>query len=146
MASPKTIARLEAQIQRRVAHCLTFELSDPRVGFMTVTRVKLSNDLSTAKIFYSVLGDESAERMAGDVLESAQGFVREKVARILRTRTVPSLVWVFDDSVREAARMDNVIREARERDRAIRGEAEPPDELDAEEPRPGDPLADDSED
>ena len=60
MASPKTIARLEAQILRRIAHCLQFELSDPRAGFITVTRVELSKDINTARVSYSVLGGEGA--------------------------------------------------------------------------------------
>lgn len=131
MASPKTIARLEARIQRRVAHCLQFELADPRAGFLTVTRVELSRDLGTAKVFYSVLGDDGDERLAAQVLEQARGFVQRQVARVLETRTVPRIAWEFDPSVREAARLDALIRQARERDEAIRnesGDEEPPEE------------------
>lgn len=122
MANPKTIARLEAQIQRRAAHCLQFELSDPRAVFVTITRVELSRDLAHAKVHYSVLGDEADRAKAEHMLERAGGFIQRQVAGVLRTRTVPRLRWVYDDSIAEAARMDQVIREARERDRRIRGE------------------------
>jgi ribosome-binding factor A len=122
MASPKTIARLEAQIQRRVAHCLQFELADPRAGFITVTRVELSRDISGAKVFYSVLGEAGDERMAAMMLEQASSFVQRQVASVLRTRTVPRLTWYFDASVRDAARIDLLIREARARDHEIGGD------------------------
>ncbi len=130
MASPKTVARLEAQIQRRVAHCLQFEVADPRAGFVTVTRVELSKDLQNAKVFYSVLGEDEELRSTARMLDQACGFVQRQVAGILRTRTVPRLSWHFDESIREAARLDRLIREARERDRRIaeeggeRGESE----------------------
>lgn len=124
MASPRTIARLEAQIQRRVAHCLQFELADPRASFITVTGVELSKDLAHAKVFYSVLGEASERSKVDHLLERASGFVQRKLGGVLRTRTVPRLRWVYDESVAEAARMDQLIREARERDRRIRGEAQ----------------------
>ena len=126
MASPKTIARLEAQILRRIAHCLQFELSDPRAGFITVTRVELSKDIATAKVCYSVLGGDGDERLAGAMLERASGFVQRQVAGVLRTRTVPRLTWSFDETIREAARMDLLIKEARERDRQISGSEDGP--------------------
>lgn len=128
MASPKTIARLEAQILRRIAHCLQFELSDPRAGFITVTRVELSKDISAANVCYSVLGSDGDERLAAIMLERASGFVQRQVASILRTRIVPRLNWSFDPTIREAARIDLLIREARERDRQI----SPNEDLDPE--------------
>lgn len=140
MASPKTIARLEGQIQRRVAHCLQFELADPRAGFITVTRVELATDLATARVFYSVLGEDVEERKSQAMLEEAGGFIRRQVASILRTRTVPQLLWKFDDSIREAARLDALIQDARRRDRNISSD---PEEDDApEDASPGEGGAD----
>ena len=122
MANPKTVARLQAQIQRRVAHCLQFELADPRAGFLTVTRVELTQDLASAKIFYSVLGEDVDVRLSQKMLEQANGFIQRQVAGILRTRTVPRLSWEFDESIREAARLGQLIQDARERDREIGGD------------------------
>lgn len=119
MANPRTIARLEAQIRRRAAYCLQFEVADPRASFITITRVELSKDLLNGKIFYSVLGDESERTRVAHMLEGAAGFIQRQVARVLETRSVPHLRWVYDDSLAEASRLDQLIREARERDQEI---------------------------
>jgi ribosome-binding factor A len=140
MANPRTVARLEAQIQRRAAHCLQFELSDPRAGFVTITRVELTSDLSSAKIHYSVLGDEAEKRRTAEMLEHAAGFVQRQVAGILHLRRTPHMRWYYDDSLVEAARLDTLIKEARARDRSINPEVDreaPPEPLDV--PEPGSP-------
>lgn len=123
MASPKTIARLEARIQRRAAHCLQFEVADPRSNFITITRVELSKDVSSAKIHYSVFGGESERSKAEHMLEQAAGFIQRQVARVLDTRTVPRMSWVYDSTIEDAANMDQLIRDARARDRRLREEA-----------------------
>ncbi|MEM8712977.1 MAG: 30S ribosome-binding factor RbfA [Planctomycetota bacterium] len=122
MANPRTIARLEAQIQRRLAHCLQFELADPRASFITLVRVELNSDLSLAKAYYSVLGSDSDRSKSEHMLEHANGFIRRQMASILRTKTVPQLKWVYDDSVASAEAMEDLIASARQRDAEIRGE------------------------
>ena len=119
MANPRTIARLQERIKERAAYCLQFEVNDPRASFITLTRVQLSADFSFAKIFYSVLGDATDKSRAEHMLKSAAGFIQRQVARVLETRRVPHMHWIFDGSTEQAADMDRLIREARERDRAI---------------------------
>ena len=80
MANPRTIARLEARILERAAVCLQSEVSDPRASFITVTRVKLSPDLSSGRIYYSVLGTEGDKSKAEHMLESAAGFLQRQIA------------------------------------------------------------------
>jgi ribosome-binding factor A len=136
MTNPKTIARLETQILRRAAHCLLFELSDPRASFITITRVELAPDITSGKIFYSVLDSEErskAERMMKD----AAGFIQRQVASVLKTRTMPHLRWVYDESIAKAQHVDEVISAALRRDAGIRGEQPGPndgDEAASEEP------------
>lgn len=120
MASPKTIGRLQAQIHRRIAHCLQFELADPRASFVTVTKVELSKDLARAKISYSVLGSDADRSKTEHMLAGATGFVRRQLGRVLETRTIPALVWNYDPSAADAANLTRVINEARRRDEAIR--------------------------
>lgn len=134
MANPRTIARLEARILERAAYCVEFELRDPRAGMVTITRVELSSDLSSGKIFYSVLGTEAEKSKAAHMLDSAAGFIQRKVARVLEMRRIPHLRWVYDKSIEEAARMDDVISSAIERDQDIQaeGKAPPPEEDDWE--------------
>jgi len=124
VANPRTIARLEARIHERAAYCLQFEINDPRAGFITITRVELSHDLSSGKIHYSVLGDEGDKSRAAHMLASAAGYIQRQVSGVLSMRRMPRLVWHFDDSVEKAASLDQLIREARERDRAINPNAE----------------------
>lgn len=126
MANPRTIARLEARILERAAHCVAFELNDPRAGMVTVTRVELSSDLTSGKIFYSVLGSAADKSKAAHMLVSAAGFIQRKVARVLDLRRVPHLRWVFDESIEAAARLDDRIRSALERDRRIQAEGQAP--------------------
>jgi ribosome-binding factor A len=124
MANPRTIARLQARIHERAAYCLQFEISDPRAGFITITHVELSSDVSVGKIHYSVLGGESEKSKAAHMLASAAGYIQRQIARVLEMRRIPRLVWVYDDSVEKAADLDLLIREARERDRKINPHAD----------------------
>lgn len=134
MAHPRTIARLEARIQQRAAHCLEFEISDPRAEFITITKVELATDMSSGKIFYSLLGTESDRNKVARMLKDAGGYIQRKVASVLRVRRMPRLSWHYDDSIEYAAEMDEKISAALKRDRRIQvagvdeGEDADPDE------------------
>lgn len=132
MANPRTIARLEAAIQRRVAYCLQHELADPRAEFITVVRVELNSDLSIAKVYYSVLGDQSDRSKVAHMLEHATGFIRKQLGRVLETKTIPELRFAPDDTMSEADRMDDVISDALKRDREIRESSDEGDETGVE--------------
>lgn len=123
MANPRTVARLEARIKERVAHCVEFELADPRSTFITITRVELTNDISQAKVYYSVLGDEADRNKTKRMLESAGGFIQRQVARILATRRTPKLEWRYDDTIEQMIHMDEAVAMALERDREINPKA-----------------------
>jgi ribosome-binding factor A len=119
MSNPKTLARIAARIQERAAHCLAHEIKDPRAGFVTITRVEVSEDLSHARLFYSVLGSEGERSKVEHMLKSASGFVQRQVAGVLAMRRAPRLSWRYDDSIEYQAKVDAAIREAIERDRTI---------------------------
>jgi ribosome-binding factor A len=124
MANPRTIARIEAAIQRRAAHCLQHEISDPRGQFITIVRVELNSDLSVAKLFYSVLGSSSERSQAAQMLEHATGFIRKQVGRVLETRSIPVLRFLEDTTASDAEQMDDMITKALHRDRQIRSQDE----------------------
>ncbi|MEO6708134.1 MAG: 30S ribosome-binding factor RbfA [Planctomycetota bacterium] len=119
MASPRTIAKLEARIHERVAHCIEFEIADPRGGMITLTGVKLSTDLSIAHVRYTVFGGTSERSKAEHMLESAAGFIQRQVGRVLSMRRTPALRFHYDESLEEARRLDELIHEALERDQEI---------------------------
>ena len=119
MANPRTIARLESRILERAAIVLQSEVSDPRASFITVTKVKLSTDLSSGRIYYSVLGSEGDKSKAAHMLETASGFLQRQIALAVQLRRMPHLKWTYDESMERADDMAKLIKEARERDRTI---------------------------
>jgi ribosome-binding factor A len=119
MADSRTIAKLEARIQERAAMILLSEVNDPRASFITVTRVKLSHDLQSGRIYYSVLGTEGDKSKAAHMLESASGFLQRQIGLVLQLRRMPRLTWTYDESMERADEMNKLIREARARDRTI---------------------------
>ena len=124
MANERTMARLCARIQERAAHCLQFELNDPRASFITITRVEITSDLSLATLHWSVLGDEAERTKAAHLLEHANGFIQRQVGSVLSMRRIPRLRWQHDDSLEQAASLDALLKEARQRDRAINPSAD----------------------
>jgi ribosome-binding factor A len=84
-------------------------LSDPRIGFVTVTAVETSPDLRHARVFVSVLGDltQRAETLAG--LDSAHGLLQQSIARELRMKHTPTLQFVFDESIDRGMRISELL-------------------------------------
>ena len=119
MANPRTIAKLEARIHERIAHCIEFEIADPRSGMITLTGVKLSTDLSIANVRYTVLGGAAERSKAEHMLESAAGFIQRQVGRVLSMRRTPALRFHYDESLQEALRLDELIHSALARDQEI---------------------------
>ena len=105
-------ARIAEQIQRELAEIIRLELRDPRVGMVTLTGVEMSRDQSHAKVFFTVLGPESAAAEAGEGLTRASGFLRSSLAHRLSTRTVPELHFEHDESVERGVRLSRLIDEA----------------------------------
>jgi ribosome-binding factor A len=85
------------------------DLKDPRIGFVTVTAVETSTDLSTARVFVSVLGDAGEQDQALDGLHSSRGLLQARVARELRMKRTPTLTFVHDTTAERAARLERLI-------------------------------------
>ena len=106
------IQRIAEQIRAELARLLREETADPRIGLLTLNRVKVAPDLSTALVFWSPLDVEGetdvAEMQAG--LDSAAGFLRGRIGAVLRLRRVPELAFRFDPSVEEGSRVLSLLR------------------------------------
>lgn len=100
-------------IRQVIADALTREVRDPRVGFVTVTGVIVTNDLSHARVMVSIPGDEAEKTRALQGLQSAAGFLRSRAARALTTRTVPELHFELDKGVEHAARIEELLESIR---------------------------------
>lgn len=103
--------RMAEQIRRDLAEIVRDELKDPRMGFLSFSAVKLSRDLGNAVIYCSVMEeDKQAETL--ETLNRATGFLRSKLASRMRSRTVPILKFINDESMTRGAAMETLIRKA----------------------------------
>lgn len=105
--------RLAALIQQTIATALMTELKDPRVGFVTVTGVKVSPDGTHATVRVSVMGSDEDKARALEGLDSARGFLRGHLARNLDLRSAPELHIELDRTLEKAQRIDRLLSEIR---------------------------------
>jgi ribosome-binding factor A len=104
-------------IRQVITDALARDVRDPRVGFVTVTNVVVTNDISHARVLFSVPGDESEKAKAMQGLQSAAGFLRTRAARALTTRTVPELHFELDKGIEHAARIEELLESIRREER-----------------------------
>ena len=105
--------RLGEEIREAVARIIADGLNDPRIGFVTVTRVDLTADLRHARIFVGVLGDAAQRDKTLAGLKQAAGFVRRELGRRIRVRHTPELVFQYDSGLDATDRVAQIIEETR---------------------------------
>jgi ribosome-binding factor A len=103
-------------LRQVITDALAREVRDPRVGFVTVTAVLVSGDLSHARVMVSVPGEEHDKTRALEGLQSAAGFLRSRAARTLTTRSVPQLHFELDRGLQHAARINELLNTVRQED------------------------------
>ena len=91
-------------------------LRDPRVGFITVTGVKVSQDLRVAKVFYSTLGTPEEREATQAGLDAAKGYIRREVTSRVKLRVSPEIFFAYDASVAEGDKIDRLLREVKEKE------------------------------
>jgi ribosome-binding factor A len=104
--------RVADQVQRELANLIQFDVKDPRVGMVTITAVEVSREFENARIYYTVLGDDATRKATEEGLARAAGFLRRELAHRLKLRTTPSLQFLYDKSIDQAARMSELISTA----------------------------------
>ena len=118
MSSPR-VRKVADRIQVIVAEMLERRIKDPRLGFVTVTDVRVTGDTQNATIFYTVMGEEDELTSTAAALESARGLIRSEVGKQLGMRHVPSLAFEFDGVPETARHLDEVLARARAADEAV---------------------------
>lgn len=112
--------RVGELIQQELALLINSELSDPRVGLVTVTGVELTRDLKQAKVFVTRLtsksGDSSGHKELIDALGNASGYLKRLLSRKLDLRTTPALRFIYDDTIEHGLKLSLLIDEARKKD------------------------------
>ena len=124
--------RVAEQLRMDVADILQNDLKDPRLGLVTCTRVDLTSDLRHAKLYVSVLGEQSAKDSSMEALDSATGYVRRRLSQRLGLRVSPEIVFVFDPSIEYSIRLETLIEETKRS--SPDGDAEDEDRGGASEP------------
>ena len=107
--------RMAEQIRREMSELVRDEIKDPRVNWVSFTAVKVSRDLSSAVIYFTVLNDDEREQ-AEEGLNKASGFIRRELGKRIRSRIVPSLRFVYDVSIERGTSMESLIAKARSSD------------------------------
>jgi ribosome-binding factor A len=130
--------RLASEIVRQTSKLVQTELSDPRLGFVTVTRAKVSDDYKYATVFVSVMGSPKQKKLSLSGLRHARGFVQRELTRRIQMRSFPEIRFELDDSIDKAFKITGIIdglnRERKAREAAKGGEAAQAEEA----PKPGD--------
>ena len=106
------VDRVADEIQRTLALLLQNDVKDPRIGMVTITAVRVSREFETAKVYFTVLGDKTQIENNKKGLTAAAGFLRSELARRLRLRTTPRLVFEYDSSVEDGNRLSSLIDSA----------------------------------
>ncbi|PKQ30954.1 MAG: ribosome-binding factor A [Actinobacteria bacterium HGW-Actinobacteria-2] len=122
MSNPR-FAKTAEQIKFIVAEMLQRRIKDPRLGFVTVTDVRISGDGHEATVFYTVLGDAEARAESAVALASATGLLRSTVGKRLGLKFTPTLAFVLDGVEEEAARIEDALARAKASDEAVAAQA-----------------------
>jgi ribosome-binding factor A len=121
-------ARVADQIRVEVSELLSRDVKDPGIGFVTITWVKVSADLQAARVYYTSLGDERAQRETKRALDRATPYLRRQIAGRLRLRRAPELTFQYDQSVAREERVEQLLEQIRAERATTDHETGPDDE------------------
>lgn len=108
------VGRVGEQIKKELSQIIQSDIKDPRVGFLTVTGVDVTNDLSQAKVYLSVLGTDEVRNNALQALTKATGYIRSELGKRIRLRKVPELLFKIDTSIDYSSRIENLLHKINE--------------------------------
>ncbi|MFH1853836.1 MAG: 30S ribosome-binding factor RbfA [Candidatus Omnitrophota bacterium] len=105
--------RVQVQMKKELSIILQEDLKDPRIGFVTITRIDLTGDLRHAKVYFSVLGDEAKQKASEEGIQSAMGFIRKLVGERLKLKYVPELSFKLDKSIEYSIELEETFERIR---------------------------------
>ena len=126
------IERINETIKEVLSEIVLNDIKDPRVGLVTIVSVSVARDLATARVHFSVMGDQEQRDMSMKILKGASGFMRHAIASAIDVQHAPELRWVYDDSLDRAFRINEVLRETGTPSTTGESWAPPADETDEE--------------
>lgn len=125
MALSHRVERIAEQVREEVSQILAAEVSDPGVGLVTVTRVKISPDLSLARVYWTAMGDAKQIKDTGKALARAASYVRHLLSVRMSLRRSPEVMFHFDRSVAAQDRVEQILQELKQEEAARSEAAEP---------------------
>ena len=136
MALSHRVERVAEQIREEVSQILATEVSDPRVGLLTVTRVKVTPDLSLARIYWTSMGDAKQRKDTAKALSRAAAYVRHLLSTRMTLRRSPEVQFLFDQSVAAQDRVEQILYELKQEEEARSATAEVAEPADGGEKKP----------
>ena len=118
MALSHRVERIQEQVREEVSQMLATEVRDPGVGLVTVTRAKVTADLSLARVYWTIMGDAAERQKTAKALERAAPFIRHLLSERLTLRRSPEVKFIFDESVAAQDRIERIIQEIHAEDAA----------------------------
>jgi ribosome-binding factor A len=113
------VGRVGEQIKKELSQIIQSELKDPRIGFITVTGVEVTNDLSQAKVYLSVLGSEEQKEESLKAIARGTGFIRSELGKRMRLRHTPELIFKFDASIEYGSRIESLLEQINRGERHV---------------------------
>lgn len=110
----KRSEKVAEAIHEEISRLLINGVKDPRVGFVTITGVKVTDDLRFATVYFSIIGTDSDRKDGEAGLNSAKGFLRREVGKMLRMRYVPEILFKYDESVAYGNHIESILRQIHE--------------------------------
>ena len=107
--------RLGELFREEISKLLQKGLKDPRVGFATISRVDITEDLSYAKVLFSVMGSEKEKRDTLIGLKNSSGFIRQFLGKGIKIRKIPELSFVLDENLEHAMRIESILAELKQK-------------------------------
>lgn len=104
--------RVGEEIKKELSSILQTNMKDPRLGFVSILKVDVAGDMKTAKVYVSHLAGEKELAESMKALKSGAGFMRTELSKRFRTRTVPELIFIADDSIEYSMKIDKILEEA----------------------------------
>ena len=112
----KRLERVEELIKQALSESILTKMRDSRLGFVTITAVKVSPDLSSARVYYSVFGDEKVQKSTAAALGQARGFLQRELASEIKLRVTPALSFQKDPSLQYGMKIEGILRKIHEED------------------------------
>jgi len=111
MAQSKRTARIGEAIREEISSILLQEINDPRIQFVSITRVEVSADLQHAKVYVSILGNDQKKEDAFEGLKSARGYIQKKLGKKIRLRYMPEITFKMDTSIDHGMHIFELLQE-----------------------------------